>query len=108
MVGSQHFSHHKFIVFSDPKDPKKAASVWTGSTNLTYGGVCTQANNGLLIRNQVIATRFLEQWQALVGDGNDYPKTLEEVRQMVSLPGATDIEVFYGSNGVVANVTKAG
>ena len=38
----------------------------------------------------------------------DYPKTLEEVRQMVSLPDATDIEVFYGSNGVVANVTKAG
>ena len=37
----------------------------------------------------------------------DYPKTLEEVRRMVSLPGACDIDVFYGSNGDVANETKA-
>src|SRR6266566_3935865 len=48
MVKGNHFSHHKFIVFTDAKNTTKAAMVWTGSTNLTYRGVCTQANNGIL------------------------------------------------------------
>ena len=36
----------------------------------------------------------------------DQPKTLDEVRTMVTHAGAEAIEVFYGSNGVVANLTK--
>lgn len=36
----------------------------------------------------------------------DYPKSLNQVREMVDLEGATQVEVFYGSNGIVANVTK--
>src|SRR6185437_14905286 len=39
MVTGAHFCHHKFIVFTDPKATTKAVSVWSGSTNLTYGGV---------------------------------------------------------------------
>jgi SAM-dependent methyltransferase len=36
----------------------------------------------------------------------DLPRTLEEVRAMATLPELKDIEVFYGSNGVVANATR--
>jgi phosphatidylserine/phosphatidylglycerophosphate/cardiolipin synthase-like enzyme len=76
MVTGQHFSHHKFIVFTDPKDTTKPVMVWTGSTNLTYGGVCTQANNGILIKDEDVAMRFFKQWKQLVKAGDDYPTTL--------------------------------
>jgi len=76
MVSGNHFSHHKFIVFMDIHQSTKASAVWTGSTNLTYGGVCTQANNGILIRDEAIATRFLNQWRELVKDTNGYPDSL--------------------------------
>ena len=36
----------------------------------------------------------------------DQPKTLEEVREMIDSPENSDVEVFYGSNGIVANITK--
>jgi phosphatidylserine/phosphatidylglycerophosphate/cardiolipin synthase-like enzyme len=76
MVSGQHFCHHKFIVFMDIHQSTKATAVWTGSTNLTYGGVCTQSNNGLMIRDSDIATRFLNQWRELVKDTNGYPQSL--------------------------------
>lgn len=37
----------------------------------------------------------------------DQPRTLDEVRLMVEHPLNAELQVFYGSNGVVANVTKA-
>ncbi len=81
MVTGDHFSHHKFIVFTNSLDTTKPAAVWTGSTNLTYGGVCTQANNGILIKDATIATRFFQQWKELVKKGNDYDKELSEFDQ---------------------------
>jgi phosphatidylserine/phosphatidylglycerophosphate/cardiolipin synthase-like enzyme len=78
MVSGNHFCHHKFIVFMDIHQSTKASAVWTGSTNLTYGGVCTQANNGVLIRDSDIATRFLDQWRELVKDTNGYPESLSK------------------------------
>jgi hypothetical protein len=41
-----------------------------------------------------------------LGAKYDYPKTIDEVRKMVSLEGAEEIEVFYASNGIVANALK--
>jgi SAM-dependent methyltransferase len=51
------------------------------------------------------------QWAVMdtfdaLGAKYDEPKTIEEVRRMVSLEGAEEIEVFYGSNGIVANVVN--
>jgi phosphatidylserine/phosphatidylglycerophosphate/cardiolipin synthase-like enzyme len=86
MVTGQHFSHHKFIVFTDPHQTDKPVMVWTGSTNLTYGGVCTQANNGILIRNEDVADRFFQQWKQLAKAGDGYPKALV---QFDASPGVT-------------------
>jgi len=36
----------------------------------------------------------------------DFPKTLDEVREMVQSPENDFEEIFYGGNGVVANVVK--
>ena len=41
-----------------------------------------------------------------LGAKYDYPKSIEQVRKMVSLEESEEIEVFYGSNGIVANVVK--
>ena len=51
------------------------------------------------------------QWAVMdtfdaLGAKYDYPKTIEQVRKMVSLEESEEIEVFYGSNGIVANVVK--
>lgn len=42
----------------------------------------------------------------MLGATHDLPKTLEEVKEMVYSPKNKEVEVFYGSNGIVANVVK--
>lgn len=58
-----------------------------------------------LSRKQKVEWAIMDTFDAL-GAAYDEPKTLEEVREMVTIEGAEAIEVFYGSNGVVANVKK--
>jgi hypothetical protein len=66
--------HNKFLVIVDAQ--KKAQRVWTGSTNWTTTGLCTQLNNGLLIENASVATAYLTQWEALRAAGSDHPDAL--------------------------------
>jgi hypothetical protein len=52
-----------------------------------------------------------KQWAILdtfdaLAPAYDYPKTLDEVSKMIQSDRNDKTEVFYGSNGVVANVTK--
>jgi len=52
-----------------------------------------------------------KQWAILdtfdaLAPAYDYPKTLDEVSKMVQGDQNDKTEVFYGSNGVVANVIK--
>ena len=100
MVSGEHFSHHKFIVFMDIHQSTKASAVWTGSTNLTYGGVCTQANNGLLIRDDTIATRFYQQWRELAKDANGYPDSLAtfDERSVTSKLSGNTITAWFAPN----------
>ena len=110
MVTGNHFSHHKFIVFTDPNDTTKPSMVWTGSTNLTYGGVCTQANNGILIRDEAVALRFSKQWRQLVEAGDDYPQALVDfdatpVTQKVS-PGK--VTAWFAPNPRLGAKPKTG
>jgi len=79
---SSHFAHNKFLVISDTSGPKAA---WTGSTNWTITGLCTQSNNAILIEIPEVAAWYRNQWDQLVSAGNDYPDGLftadEAVRQ---------------------------
>lgn len=38
----------------------------------------------------------------------DYPKTIKEVQDMIACSENAEVAVFYGSNGIVVNVLKAG
>jgi len=55
-------SHNKFIILLKDDEPQQ---VWTGSTNLTGGGLFGQSNIGHLIRNKKIAMQYLNYWKKL-------------------------------------------
>jgi len=63
MTAPRHLAHNKFLVISDASgDPQ---TVWTGSTNWSKTGLCTQANNGIFFTNSELARVFLKQWEQL-------------------------------------------
>jgi phosphatidylserine/phosphatidylglycerophosphate/cardiolipin synthase-like enzyme len=72
MVHSGHFAHNKFVVFG--RDDK--ARVWTGSTNWTPSGLCTQANHALVIDDDALAKGYLAYWDRLHSAGDGYPPEL--------------------------------
>lgn len=55
--------HNKFLVITG--EDSEPAIAWTGSTNWAPTGLCTQVNNGLLIRDAAVAKVYREQWQRL-------------------------------------------
>ncbi len=59
-----------------------------------------------LSKQQRLEWAIMDTFDAL-GAAYDRPMTLGEVRQMVDSGSHREVEVFYGSNGVVANVVKA-
>ena len=63
MLRGGRLGHHKFAVVADPDGQPR--SVWTGSTNWTPTGLCTQANNALLVRDPAVAAGFLTEWNRL-------------------------------------------
>jgi hypothetical protein len=58
-----------------------------------------------LSKKQRLEWAILDTFDAL-GPAFDYPKTLDEVAEMVNSPENEELEIFYGSNGVVANIKK--
>jgi hypothetical protein len=74
IVKTGHFAHNKFVVFCDANE--RPQRVLTGSTNWTVTGLCTQANNGLIIDDPNIAANFLDAWNRIKAAGNDYTPAL--------------------------------
>jgi phosphatidylserine/phosphatidylglycerophosphate/cardiolipin synthase-like enzyme len=77
MVSAGHFAHNKFLVICD-KTGQTAKTVVTGSTNWTVTGLCTQANNGLIIADPSVAAVFRQQWDLLKQAKNDFPASLKQ------------------------------
>jgi phosphatidylserine/phosphatidylglycerophosphate/cardiolipin synthase-like enzyme len=73
-IAPARYAHNKFVVFCG--DGGKPERVWTGSTNWTRTGLCTQNNNGLEIADAVIAKAFRDHWQKLHDDGSKSPPAL--------------------------------
>lgn len=78
LVGAGHFAHNKFLVICRNDQPER---VWSGSTNWTTSGLYTQVNNGILIDNKELATKYLDEWHELKAAGNDYPAGLSGFNQ---------------------------
>src|SRR5262249_23465079 len=80
-----------------------SSTVWTGSTNWSTTGLCTQINNGLLIDDAGVAQLYREQWERLkdasppVLPKADFPPSLvasNDVPHSFKLSGA-NVEVWF-------------
>lgn len=94
LLKSKGLGHNKFVVLSDKVGPK---AVWTGSTNWSTTGLCTQVNNGLLIEDRRVAKIYRTQWNRLADasppalDPANFPKALvaaNDQPRTVTLTGA--------------------
>jgi hypothetical protein len=74
MTAPRALAHNKFLVICDSHQTPQA--VWTGSTNWTETGLCTQANNAVLVQNAALAQDYLEQWKTLADCGDASPASL--------------------------------
>lgn len=75
MISPRALGHNKFLVILDGKRPRW---VWTGSQNWTQTGLCTQANNSLLIDDFKLAAEYRKQWDRLKDAGDASPPELKE------------------------------
>ena len=57
--------HNKFIILLKNNVP---IAVWTGSTNITTGGIFGHSNLGHLVRDTALAQKYLTYWTALQND----------------------------------------
>jgi len=76
MISPRALGHNKFLVICDKQ--KKPRWVWTGSQNWTKTGLCTQANNSLLIDDPKLAAEYRKQWNRLRDAGNETPAELKK------------------------------
>jgi phosphatidylserine/phosphatidylglycerophosphate/cardiolipin synthase-like enzyme len=93
MLGSKGLGHNKFCVLYD-NNQNKPVEVWTGSTNWSSTGLCTQANNGILIKDKNIAKLYMDQWKNLKSSGNDFPTLLTNFNT-ASPYGPKEMEVWF-------------
>ncbi|HST49381.1 phospholipase D-like domain-containing protein [Jatrophihabitans sp.] len=63
-------AHNKFIVRADKAadGTLSPAQVWTGSTNLSQGGIFGHSNVGHVVRDASVAQAYLDYWGQVAGD----------------------------------------
>ncbi len=64
-VTKSYIAHNKFIVLLKDGVPTE---VWTGSTNISEGGIFGQTNVGHWIRERQVANNFYKYWEYLQAD----------------------------------------
>jgi phosphatidylserine/phosphatidylglycerophosphate/cardiolipin synthase-like enzyme len=107
MTAPRALAHNKFLVLAD--SAKKARAVWTGSTNWTETGLCTQANNAVLIETAALADAYLTQWNALKAAGDDTPKSLRATNGISHVVAkAKDITLWFEPMDGLMDLEQAG
>ncbi|UFH56429.1 phospholipase D-like domain-containing protein [Spirosoma sp. KNUC1025] len=90
-------SHNKFLILLKGTQP---IAVWTGSTNLSVGGIFGHSNVGHIVRSQKVTQKYLSYWKSLHSD-----PVIKEARAdtlqitsdpvMGTLPAANSVDVFF-------------
>jgi phosphatidylserine/phosphatidylglycerophosphate/cardiolipin synthase-like enzyme len=95
MVSPRALGHNKFLVICDKK--KKPRWVWTGSQNWTKTGLCTQANNSVLIDDFGLAAEYRAQWDLLRDAADETPSELKTSNSKPRDPGIgkTSVRLWY-------------
>jgi phosphatidylserine/phosphatidylglycerophosphate/cardiolipin synthase-like enzyme len=76
MISPRALGHNKFLVICD--DDGSPRWVWTGSQNWTMTGLCTQANNSVLIDDPHLASQYRAQWDLLREAADTTPASLKQ------------------------------
>ena len=89
--------HNKFIVLLENQKP---VAVWTGSTNISAGGIFGHSNVGHIVWDDVIATAYLGYWDRL--SQNLTPTKIRPLNKQnsptpVGLPGANTITPLFSA-----------
>jgi phosphatidylserine/phosphatidylglycerophosphate/cardiolipin synthase-like enzyme len=95
LVPNGHFAHNKFIVACDSNG--KPQRVLSGSTNWTKTGLCTQANNGVIVDDPDLGAHFIDEWNLLKAAGNAYPASLAKANstsKSFDIDGGTIVQWF--------------
>ena len=95
--------HNKFMVLLKGKT-RVPSEVWTGSTNISEGGIHGQTNVGHWVRNKDVAAQFLAYWNLLSGDpgpaaGEDRTTALRKNKEL-----RTAVEALHATPGAFADV----
>lgn len=69
ILAKQGLGHNKILITVSNKT-NTPLSAFTGSTNWSTTGLCTQLNNGILLKNQKTVKVFYEYWQVLKSAGS--------------------------------------
>ena len=95
MLASGVLGHNKFMVVCDANQAPRAA--WSGSTNWSPTGLCTQINNGILIQDDGVAQEFFDQWGRLRDAGDSTPKDLVATNSKVKLKKtkSADVDIWF-------------
>ncbi len=77
--------HNKFMILADSDGTPKM--VWTGSTNISKGGIFGQTNVGHSVENEEVAEEYLKYWKSLKADpdGKTIKSTNETIQQNIQL-----------------------
>jgi len=95
MISPRALGHNKFLVICDSQN--KPRWVWTGSQNWSKTGLCTQANNSVLIDDFDLAKEYRRQWDLLKDAGDKTPKNLKEGNSEPREPkiGQTPVRLWF-------------
>jgi phosphatidylserine/phosphatidylglycerophosphate/cardiolipin synthase-like enzyme len=98
LLKSKGLGHNKFVAILDSQGPR---AVWTGSTNWSTTGLCTQVNNALMIEDSDIAGLYLDQWKRL---RDASPPKLKPAGFPVELVRANDQSHTFAVGGASVDV----
>jgi phosphatidylserine/phosphatidylglycerophosphate/cardiolipin synthase-like enzyme len=76
MTSPRALGHNKFLIICGQQNEPRW--VWTGSQNWTMTGLCTQANNSVLIDDVDLAMHYRQQWDLLRDSGDTTPDPLKK------------------------------
>lgn len=95
MTSPRALGHNKFLVICNSQ--KKPRWVWTGSQNWTKTGLCTQANNSVLIDDYNLAQEYRNQWDLLKNAGDLTPNDLKKSNSVShkSVVGQTPVQLWF-------------
>jgi len=101
-------AHNKFLIFQ-PKNSETPTEVWTGSTNISEGGIHGQTNVGHWIKNKATAASYKKYWELISKDpgikgSSENPRAdNKQFRQAVEALGAdvTFTEITGSSKKII-------